>query len=79
MFTFYVVVCGQPKFIHTDGNAKNLEVTIEQQPWMVSIGRFLSWTQWEHDCSGSLITSKHILTAAECIAAAQLDENYRKK
>jgi hypothetical protein len=79
VFTFYLVVCGQTKFIRADKNAEILKVLIEQQPWMVSIGRFLSRTRWEHDCSGSLITSKHILTAAECIAAAQLDDKYRKK
>jgi hypothetical protein len=75
----YLSVCGQPKLTHVNGSYDILEVIIDQQPWMVSIGRFLSGVRWEHDCSGSLITNKHVLTTAQCIEVAQLDDDYKKR
>jgi hypothetical protein len=76
---FYLAVCGQPKQVHVDASQDTLEVVIDQHPWMVSIGKFLSGIRWDHFCSGSLITNKHVLTTARCIAAALSDDSFRKR
>ena len=36
-------------------------------PWMVSLGGFLDEKTWDHQCAGSLITNKHVLTSASCL------------
>jgi hypothetical protein len=76
---FYLAVCGQPKQVQYDASGEILEIVIDQQPWMVSIGKFSSLNHWDHYCSGSLITNKHALTTARCIAAALSDDNFRKR
>ena len=41
-------------------------VDIRHQPWLVSIGELTGPNNWEHKCSGSIITNKHILTSGAC-------------
>ena len=38
---------------------------ITQMPWMVSLGVYFG-TGYEHQCGGSIVTTRHILTAAHC-------------
>ena len=48
-------VCGE---VQNSGN---------KMPWLVSLGGYLSPTKWDHQCAGSLVTNKHILTSASCL------------
>ena len=51
-----------PKQIGWDGI--DTDVSITQVPWLASLGGFKTRTKWDHQCGGSLVTNKHVLTAA---------------
>ena len=41
-------------------------VDIRHQPWLVSIGELISPNNWEHKCSGTIITDKHVGQLSIC-------------
>jgi hypothetical protein len=57
--------CGEPHRAHPDIKSDDFNVDIQQQPWMVSLGQYLTPNKWEHQCGGSLITrlTSHISIA----------------
>ena len=58
----YLIVCGEPVKSFEDpegGTEEPAKITsIENHPWMVSIGSWKNPVTWSHNCGGSVITAK---------------------
>ena len=69
--------CGtiKPKFRDDFDPTISKTIDIRRQPWLVSIGELIFPEIWRHECTGSIITSKHILTSATCVMPIKLDED----
>ena len=55
-----------PKFKEDSLSNETISLEIRRQPWTASIGRVSSNDIWDHKCTGSIITTKHVLTSAVC-------------
>jgi hypothetical protein len=77
--THFFPDCGVPSVVHQTAITTDFDATSEQQPWIVSLGRFVSASNWSHICSGSLITNRHVLTAARCFTEdRQLEKRWER-
>ena len=57
--------CGEPYDTRPPpDDGIDADVSIRQVPWLASLGGFKTRTKWDHQCGGSLVTNKHVLTAA---------------
>ena len=57
--------CGEPYDTRPPpDDGIDTDVSIRQVPWLASLGGFKTRTKWDHQCGGSLVTNKHVLTAA---------------
>ena len=61
--------CGIDDYINDDSDfIQSGSKSIHTWPWLASMGKWVqSGTKWQHRCGSTIITHKHILTAAHCI------------
>ena len=68
-------------FLFTNGNG-NVETVISNHPWTVSILKYEGKSRRRHlkiHCGGSLISTKHILTASHCMHDQKNEDSMVKK
>ena len=63
----------QEKSKFSDPSSK--PVDIRRQPWLASIAGVVGPNTLEHECTGSIITSRHVLTSATCAKPIMDDED----